>query len=67
MKIIFATHNPNKKKEIDQLFEHIEIIGLNDLNYHEDIPETGKTLAENARIKAQTDFAKRTGFHMIQA
>ena len=54
MKIIFATHNPNKKKEIDQLFEHIDIIGLSDLNFNEEIPETGETLEENAAIKAHT-------------
>lgn len=58
MKIIFATHNPNKKKEIDQLFEHIDIIGLSDLNFNEEIPETGETLEENAAIKAHTIFQK---------
>lgn len=53
MKLIFSTHNPNKAKEIAaQLPSNIELVTLTDLNWHEEIPETGRTLEENARIKS---------------
>jgi XTP/dITP diphosphohydrolase len=52
MKLIFATHNINKAKEIQQAIgDAFTILSLADLNYHEDILETGKTLEENATIK----------------
>jgi XTP/dITP diphosphohydrolase len=54
MKLLFATHNQNKAEEIRaKLPSSIELITLNDLHLTEEIPETGKTLEENARIKAQ--------------
>lgn len=54
MKLIFSTHNKNKAEEIaNQLPEQFELLTLTDLNWHEEIPETGTTLEENARIKSQ--------------
>ena len=53
MKIVFATNNPNKLQEIrDILGERFEIVSLQDIGCHEDIPETGDTLQENALQKA---------------
>ena len=53
MKIVFATNNPNKLKEIQSLIpKEIEIISLNEIGYNEDIPETGDTLEANAFQKA---------------
>ena len=52
-KLIFATNNSNKLKEIRKSILNLEIISLTDLNLHEDIPETGITLKENALQKAQ--------------
>lgn len=50
---IFATHNPHKAREIAELLAGVhEVSSLADLDYHEPIPETGATLEENARIKA---------------
>lgn len=58
-KIVFATHNANKLKEIQaQLNDVFEIISLQDLNFHEDIEETATTFHDNALIKAQTIFDK---------
>lgn len=55
MKLIFATHNPNKVKEIRGLVpEHFQILSLNDLDYNKEIVEYGETIEENARIKAET-------------
>lgn len=51
--LVFATQNRHKLEEIQQAINgHFEIISLFDLNYLEDIPETGKTLKENAFQKA---------------
>ncbi len=59
MKIIFATGNENKVKEIRALLpEGIEIVSLKEMGYLEDIEETGKTLEENSLLKAQTIFDK---------
>ena len=53
MKIVFATNNPNKLKEIQSLIpKEIEIISLKEIGCTEDIPETGDTLEANAFQKA---------------
>ena len=53
MKIVFATNNPHKLKEIKSLIpKEIEIISLNEIGFNGDIPETGKTLEANAFQKA---------------
>lgn len=53
MKIVFATHNANKLKEVRaHLSDRFEVLGLDDIDCHEEIPETGSTLEENALIKA---------------
>jgi XTP/dITP diphosphohydrolase len=53
MKIIFATHNQNKVKELNQLVpEPYKILSLNDINCLQEIEESGKALEDNAKIKA---------------
>jgi len=53
MKIVFATNNPNKLKEIQALMPvGIEILSLKEIGCTEDIPETGTTLEANAFQKA---------------
>lgn len=55
--IVFATHNPNKLKEVQSMVpSHIKILGLNDIGCQEEIIEDGKNLVENARIKADYVF-----------
>ena len=59
MKIVFATNNKHKLDEIrDILGPSFEVLSLNDLGCHDDIPETGSTLEENARQKAQYIYDK---------
>ncbi|MCB7479937.1 non-canonical purine NTP diphosphatase [Christiangramia sediminis] len=54
MKLVFATHNPNKFREIKSMLpSHIELLSLSDIDCHEDIEETGDTIDENAIIKAE--------------
>jgi len=54
MKIVFATNNAHKLKEIkDILGDKIEIISLSELGCHDDIPETSDTIEGNAMQKAE--------------
>ncbi len=53
MKIVFASNNKNKIKEIQALLpSSIEIMSLEAINCLEDIPETAATIEENAIMKA---------------
>lgn len=53
MKLVFATHNQNKFDEVKELVpDYIDLMSLKMLGCHEEIPETGDTLEENAQIKA---------------
>ena len=54
--LVFASHNANKVKEIRALLPNYEVLSLSDLNFKEEIPETGSTLETNAQIKAQRIF-----------
>jgi XTP/dITP diphosphohydrolase len=60
MKLIFATMNPNKVKEIGEMVgpKGIELIGLSELAFEGDIPETSDTLDGNARQKAEYVYKK---------
>lgn len=57
MDFVFATHNTHKRDEIAHLAgSNFCILDLNDIGCHTEIPETGQTLEENARMKAQYVF-----------
>ena len=72
MKIVFATNNPNKLKEVKALLPSLKILSLQDIGCYDDIPETSETLEGNAKIKADyvTDrfgyncFADDTGLEV---
>lgn len=54
MKIVFATHNLNKLKEVQKIVpEGIELLSLNDINCFEEVPETQLTIKGNALQKAE--------------
>ena len=53
-KLVFATNNAHKLDEVRQILgEKVEVLSLNDINCHADIPETADTLEGNARQKAE--------------
>ena len=54
-KIIFATGNQGKMKEIREILADLdaEVLSLKDVGIEADIVEDGKTFEENARIKAK--------------
>lgn len=53
-RLVFATRNPGKVKEIAELLDgHFDVIGLDDIGCHEDVPETADTIEGNAIQKAE--------------
>lgn len=56
MELVFATNNPHKLKEVQDALPSLKIKPLDSIDCHHDIPETGNTLEENARIKAAHVF-----------
>ena len=59
MKIVFATNNKNKLSEIREILgSGFEVMSLAEIGCHEDIPETGDTLLDNAVQKARYVFEK---------
>ena len=63
MQLVFATHNPGKLQEVREILApKYEVLGLTDLNDHEEIIEDADTLEGNAIIKAETVW-KRHGMN----
>ena len=59
MKLVFATHNQNKLREIQLLVpKHIKVISLHEIGCTDPIPETADTLEGNAKLKADFVFKK---------
>ena len=59
MELIFATHNQHKLEEVQQMLpKNLQFKSLTEINFHDEIEETGSTFIENATIKAQTIFQK---------
>ena len=54
MKLVFATNNKNKLKEVQNMLpESIELLSLKDINFFDEIEETATTLEGNAELKAR--------------
>ena len=62
MKILLATQNQGKVRELQELLsgEDIEVLSLLDIADWEDVEENGKTFADNAALKARA-AVHRTG------
>ena len=59
MKLVFATNNKHKLEEVRAILgNRIEVLSLNDIDCHDDIPETAETLQGNALIKARHIYEK---------
>ena len=53
MKLVFATNNPNKLKEVKEILPNtIELLSLKDIQCFDEIEETETTLEGNAKLKA---------------
>lgn len=54
MKLVFATNNQHKIKEVTHLLpSDLQLISLKDIECDDDLPETGVKLEDNARQKAR--------------
>jgi len=62
MKLVFATNNKNKIKEVKALLgNNIDILSLADINCTEEIEETETTIEGNAKLKADY-ITKKYGY-----
>ncbi|MEG1498905.1 MAG: RdgB/HAM1 family non-canonical purine NTP pyrophosphatase [Bacteroidales bacterium] len=64
-KLIFASHNPHKVTEIKELFKQnpvlktsFSVVGLSEIGFLNEIPETASTLQGNAFLKAHAIYEK---------
>ena len=53
MKLVFASNNAHKLQEVRAILTEHEILSLEDIGCHADIPETADTLEGNSLLKAQ--------------
>ena len=53
MKLIFASNNAHKLEEARAILKGIEVLSLNEIGCHEEIPETHPTLEGNSLQKAE--------------
>ena len=52
-KLVFATNNAHKLEEVSSILaDKVELLSLDDINCHTDIPETADTLEGNAYLKS---------------
>jgi XTP/dITP diphosphohydrolase len=52
MKLVFATNNMNKLREVQHMLSSVELLTLKDINCLVDIPETSATISGNASQKS---------------
>lgn len=56
-KLVFATNNAHKLEEVAAILkDKVELLSLNDIDCHTDIPETADTLEGNAWLKSSFVF-----------
>lgn len=62
MELVIATHNRGKLREYAELLDGLgfDLLTLDDVGIHDDVKETGATLPENARLKAES-YARMSG------
>lgn len=53
-KIVLASNNKHKVKEFKEILDDCEILTLEEIEFYDEIEETGTTFLENALIKAKT-------------
>lgn len=53
MKLILATSNKGKLKEVREILPEYDIVTMSEAGIHDEIEENGTTFEENAYIKAK--------------
>ena len=68
MRLLLASRNRKKLEELRRILgpalPHIEVVGLDDVQQYEEVPESGATFADNALIKAREGH-RRTGLPTV--
>ena len=54
MKLVFASNNAHKLDEVRKILADVEVLSLREVGFLHEIDETGETLEENSRLKAET-------------
>ncbi len=69
MKLVLASNNKNKLREIKEIIEPLgyEVFSLKEMNIDADPEETGKTFEENAHIKAKFVYDILEGKYFVLA
>ena len=57
MKLVFASNNAHKLEEVRRILSPLEVLSLREIGFEGEIDETGATLEENSRIKAEAVVA----------
>lgn len=67
VKLIVATHNADKLREIREILSEapVEILSQSDIGFHEDVVEDGDSFAANALIKARAVHASQPDAYCI--
>jgi XTP/dITP diphosphohydrolase len=60
VKLLLATRNVKKLRELQRILSPVALVGLDDVPAYDEVPEVGLTFTENALIKAR-EGAARTG------
>ncbi len=60
-KLVFATRNEGKLREIREIFQGIPVMTMDEAGVHLEIEETGTTFEENALLKARAVFRALSG------
>ena len=63
-KLLVATGNQGKLKEIREILSNVTVLGLSDVGIDCDVEETGSTFAENAYIKAH-EISRLSGLPVL--
>ncbi len=58
MELVFVSGNKHKLEEARLILPEIKIVSLEELDFHEDIPETADSLKGNALIKARCIYER---------
>ena len=66
MKLVLATQNPKKLKEMNEILSHlgVEVVNEAELGVRIEVEETGETFTDNARLKA-TAVMQATGLPAV--
>jgi XTP/dITP diphosphohydrolase len=64
VKVLLATRNRHKLVELARILDGITVVSLSDVPSYDEVPETGRTFADNALLKAR-EGVRHTGLPTV--